>query len=72
MANHFGGSIGAPTCGEGVATPRSAEARELRSIVCEAFDLKLFTYTLTPHYDTAHADHFHMEVKIGARWFGAH
>jgi hypothetical protein len=40
--------------------------------VCEASDLGVFTYVLTPNYDAAHVDHFHMEIKPGVRWFLYH
>ncbi|MEJ7734460.1 MAG: extensin family protein [Polyangiaceae bacterium] len=69
---HFQGKIGDQTCGAGARIPESPEARELRSIVCEAADLGIFTYTLTPNYNLAHADHFHMEIKPGVRWFLYH
>jgi hypothetical protein len=69
---HFQGKIGDKTCGAGARIPESPEARELRSIVCEASDLGIFTYTLTPNYNLAHADHFHMEIKPGVRWFLYH
>jgi hypothetical protein len=72
VASHFQGRIGARTCGPGARTPQSAEARELWSIVCEAAELGLFTYVLTPNYDAAHADHFHMEIKPAVRWFLYH
>lgn len=32
----------------------------------------LFTYVLTPNYNAAHADHFHMEIKPGVKWFMVH
>jgi len=69
VANHFQGKIGAKTCGEGVRNADTPEARELRSIVCEANDLGVFTYVLTPNYNAAHADHFHMEVRPQVKWF---
>ena len=68
----FHGQIGNRTCGEGTYLPELPEARELRSIVCEASDLGVFTYVLTPNYNAAHADHFHMEIKPGVRWFLYH
>lgn len=66
----FHGTVGAPTCGPGAAAPSPAtpEARELRSIACEVADQHLFTSILTPGYDRAHRNHFHMEVTPGARW----
>ena len=72
VAHHFRGHIGAQTCGANVVAPPAAEARELRSIVCEARDLGIFTYVLTPNYDRAHVDHFHMEIRAGVRWYLYH
>ncbi|MGK3969081.1 extensin family protein [Sorangium sp. So ce118] len=72
VARHFHGRIGDKTCGEGAPQPELPEARELRSIVCEAADLGIFTYVLTPNYNAAHADHYHMEIKPGVRWFLYH
>jgi hypothetical protein len=69
---HFQGKIGDKTCGEGARLPESPESRELRSIVCEAADLGIFTYVLTPNYNAAHSDHYHMEIKPGVRWFLYH
>ncbi|WP_434043455.1 MULTISPECIES: extensin family protein [Sorangium] len=72
VARHFHGRIGDKTCGAGAPQPELPEARELRSIVCEAADLGIFTYVLTPNYNAAHADHYHMEIKPGVRWFLYH
>jgi len=69
---HFHGSIGEKTCGDGARVPERPEARELRAIVCESSDLGIFTYVLTPNYNAAHADHYHMEIKPGVRWFLVH
>ncbi len=68
----FHGAIGDKTCGDGARSPEDADARELRAIVCEAAALGIFTYVLTPNYNAAHADHLHMEVKPGVRWFLTH
>jgi hypothetical protein len=72
VASQFHGSIGERTCGEGARVPDEPEARELRSLVCEAADLGIFTYVLTPDFNAAHVDHFHMEIKPGVRWFLYH
>jgi hypothetical protein len=72
VARQFEGHIGAKTCGDGAHVPDNPDARELRSLVCESADLGLFTYVLTPDYNAAHADHFHMEIKPGVRWFLYH
>jgi hypothetical protein len=67
IANHFGGRIGANTCGSDATLPSSAEGRELWSIVCEAKQAGIFSHVLTPNYDAAHVDHLHMEIKPGSR-----
>jgi Extensin-like protein C-terminus len=69
VARDFRGKIGAQTCGEGARVPGEADARELRALVCESAAGGVFTYVLTPDYNAAHADHFHMEIKPGVRWF---
>jgi len=72
VAGHFHGKIGDKTCGPGVSLPEAEDARELRAIVCESEGLGIFTYVLTPNYNAAHADHYHMEIKPGVRWFLYH
>ena len=72
VAAHFQGHIGDKTCGEGAHVADTPEARELRSIVCESADLGVFTYVLTPNYNAAHVDHYHMEIKPQVRWFLYH
>jgi hypothetical protein len=72
VARHFGGRIGAQTCGEKVPVPAADEARELRAIVCEAAAARLFTFMLTPNYNAAHRDHLHLEIKAGAPWVLTH
>jgi hypothetical protein len=69
----FHGRIGAATCGPGAGPePATAEAVELRQIVCEASEAKLFNVALTPDYNWAHRNHFHLEVAAGAKWFMVH
>lgn len=72
VARDFHGKLGARTCGEGAFAPESADGRELRALVCGSAAAGTFTYVLTPDYDAAHADHFHMEIKPGVRWFLYH
>lgn len=72
VARQFQGHIGDKTCGEGAHVPEAPDAKELRALVCEASDLGVFTYVLTPDYNAAHVDHFHMEIKPGVRWFLYH
>lgn len=73
VAALFHGHIGDATCGDGAkAPPEDSDAREMRALVCEPGALGLFTYVLTPNYNAAHVDHFHMEIKPGVRWFLYH
>lgn len=72
IAGHFDGKIGQKTCGAGAPVPDSAEARELRAIVCEARAAGVFTYALTPNFDADHVDHVHFEIKPGVTWFLFH
>jgi hypothetical protein len=72
VAAHFRGKIGARTCGDGAPEGETAPAKELREIVCEAREAGVFTYALTPNFDAAHADHFHLEIKPGVKWFLFH
>lgn len=67
----FHGTRGAPPCGADAAGPRpdTPEARELRSIVCEAVDQHLFTVILTPNYDVHHRNHFHLELTADVPWY---
>jgi hypothetical protein len=44
------------------------DARLLRSITCAAVDHKLFQIVLTPHYNKAHDNHVHLEVKPNVAW----
>lgn len=70
VARDFSGRIGAPSCGPGAPPPRSKSkaAGELRKIVCAAADAHLFTTILTPNYDRAHWNHFHLEVTPDVTW----
>jgi hypothetical protein len=40
----------------------------LRSVTCSAADRKLFQVVLTPHYNHAHANHVHLEIKPEVDW----
>ncbi len=70
VVDHWGGKVGGTTCGDGASAPNppSAEAAELRAIVCAAADKRLFTSILTPHYDRAHHNHFHLDLAPGVKW----
>lgn len=71
VEKNFHGTLNAPPCGSDAAppAPSTKEARELRSIACEAADQHLFTSILTPNYNRAHSNHFHLEVTPEVRWY---
>lgn len=54
--------IGARPC------PAPDSASELRKIACEANEARLFNVLLTPDFNRAHRNHFHLEVTAGVRW----
>ena len=66
---HWASHLGARTCSAGARKQKARRARELVSIVCEAADQRIFHYTLSPHHDAPHADHLHLEIKPGVKWF---
>jgi hypothetical protein len=70
----FHGRIGARTCerNDGGPRPATPEALELRQIVCDAAGARLFNVELTPDYNRAHRNHFHLEVTAGVSWFMVH
>lgn len=69
VAAHWPAAIGARTCGEGARRLPARRGRELMSLVCEARDLRLFHVILTPHFNRAHHDHLHLEIKPDTPWF---
>ena len=69
---HWPSDIGATTCGAEQKKLVPRRAKELMSMLCELADLRSFTYMLTPHFDKAHDDHFHLEIKPGVEYFSAH
>jgi hypothetical protein len=73
VEHDFHGRIGATTCGPGTGPrPATPEALELRRIVCDTADAKLFNVTLTPDFNWPHRNHFHLEVTADAKWFYVH
>lgn len=66
---HWASQIGAQTCGRGARELKNRKGRELMSILCEASDQRVFHYMLTPHFNEAHADHVHLEIKPKVKWF---
>lgn len=69
---HWAAYLGARTCGAKARRLDNRKARELRSILCEAADQRLFHYALTPHYDDPHADHLHLEIRPDTHTFLVH
>jgi hypothetical protein len=65
----FHGRIGRRPCGKGATLwPATPEAKELRSIVCETADARLFNVALTPGYNWQHRNHLHLEVTPKVKW----
>jgi len=72
VQGHWPPGIGAKTCGPTARRLPARRGRELESIVCEARDLRLFHAILTPHFNRAHHDHVHLEIKPDTAWFLIH
>ena len=73
VTKHFHGAIGDMTCGKSAAPhPATAEATELRGILCDAVDEHLFNIVLTPNFNRPHHNHFHLEVASGIKWYLVH
>ncbi len=58
--------LGKPVCGstaaaQGISNPE----RRLRNLVCDLVRAGIFHHVLTPHYDRAHANHLHLDIKRG-------
>jgi hypothetical protein len=69
----FHGAIGDKTCGDDAAPhPATEAALQLRAILCEAVDARLFNVVLTPNYNRPHKNHFHLEITAGVSWFLVH
>jgi hypothetical protein len=68
VLDDFAGRRHRKVCGEKAPKGKTPEARELREIVCEAMDRGLFSVILTPNFNRAHRNHFHLEVTPGVKW----
>jgi len=69
VESDFHGKIGAPPCGaQARVETLTGVTKELRAVVCEAGEQKLFTSILTPNYNRAHHDHVHLEVTPSVSW----
>jgi hypothetical protein len=67
---HFNGRIGGTSCGPRATapSPATAEAKELRAVLCRAAEAGIFNSVLTPHTDAPHRNHFHLELTPGVSW----
>lgn len=78
VEGNFRGQIGTAPCGPAEATGRpegptppdsDLKERELRDVLCRAAAARIFHVLLSPNFDHAHRNHFHVEVRHGVRWF---
>ncbi|MFI5298727.1 MAG: extensin family protein [Polyangiales bacterium] len=73
VLNDWHGGIGQKTCGPDAGpSPATAEAKEIRKILCDTATARLFNVMLTPNYNAPHKNHFHLEVTRGVKWFIVH
>jgi hypothetical protein len=65
------GEIGAAPCPTAPAGPKGSDPKEseLRDILCRAAAARIFHVLLSPNFDRAHGNHFHVEVRPKVRWF---
>ncbi len=59
--------LGSAPCPNKLSDEKSKSAR-LRDLVCEIAEQGVFNVVLTPHFDQAHANHIHLEVKPDVNW----
>ena len=71
VLEHFHGQLGAEQCVPAARSPSpdSPEARELHALVCAAAEAHVFNSILTPNYNPAHKNHFHLELTPDVDWF---
>jgi hypothetical protein len=64
VEDHFLGVIGAPACGGGaVMTAPDERAIVLRNLICDLARRGIFHVLLTPNFNEAHKNHFHLDIK---------
>ncbi len=68
----FHGRRGAPLCGPTARVPADPGARRLRAVACEAARRGYFNVVLTPNFNLAHRNHFHLEVARDVSWVYVH
>ncbi len=71
VLEHFHGQLGGALCVPAARppSPDSPEARELHDLVCAAAREHVFNSVLTPNYNPAHKNHFHLELTPDVDWF---
>ena len=71
VLEHFHGQLGAAQCVAAARAPSSdrPESRELHDLVCAAVEAHVFNSILTPNYNPAHKNHFHLELTPDVDWF---
>ena len=51
-------------------TPVNAEDRMLHEVACRMWSERIFQIVLTPDYDAAHRNHFHVDMTVGSMFIG--
>ena len=71
VLEHFHGQLGGALCSPAARppSPDGPEARELHELVCAAAQAHVFNSILTPNYNPAHKNHFHLELTPDVDWF---
>ncbi|HET7539128.1 MAG TPA: extensin family protein [Polyangiaceae bacterium] len=71
VLEHFHGQLGVEQCVKAARPPNpdSPQARELHELVCAAAEAHVFNSILTPNYNPAHRNHFHLELTPDVDWF---
>jgi len=68
VLDDFKGKRYRKVCGKGAPKGKTEAARELRELVCAALDVGMFSVILTPNFNRAHRNHFHLELTPGVKW----
>jgi hypothetical protein len=64
VEDNWGAAPGTVPCGEAATIePPSADAELMRNIICTVAQKGLFHHLLTPSYDAAHRNHYHLDIK---------
>jgi hypothetical protein len=66
VLDDWGGKRGQAPCP--IRADEARAGRLLRTITCTAAERRLFQVVLTPHYNKAHENHVHLEIKPEVSW----